>query len=354
MMEKLLPAVCIFIFCFMTSFFGQYIYTRKKDFFRDDHLRKEIAFAPIYISLYLFFLISYAISPIENDFIFDLSFYELFIPLTLGGMIYALGLFKNTAKYMQPALIFSIILSTMLLPTEYLLFKGYLPFWADRLGIMLFWFIVAYFYYIINGIEGIFPTYNLMFGIGLFGLTLLNAAPLFYGFIALSLISVSGSFMIFNWFPAKIKISKQNCQVLGFLIGWICCFGGTENLSPCFVILLSLYLVELFTAGIKRITLREKYANLTGNTVYYQANLSGLSQENVCFSIMKVQVVFVILSCFQIYIPNMFSLPIISLVLAGWFLNKLQNWQDPQPSLKELNKNLIDGISKIKNEIGRD
>ncbi len=354
MTEQLLPAACIFIFCFMTSFFGLYIYTQKKNLLTDELLQKGLAFAPIYVSLYLFFLISYAISPIENDFIFDLSFYEVFIPLTLGGIIYALSLFKNTAKYMLPALIFGIVLSSLLLPTDYLLLKGLLPLWADRICLMLFWFVLSYFYYIINGIEGIFPSYNLMFGLGLFAIALLNAGPIFYGFVGLSLVATNSSFMIFNWFPAKIKISKPACQAYGFILGWVCCFGGTENLSPCFVILLSLYIAELFTAGIKKISLREKYADLTGNTVYYQANLSGLSQENVCFSVMKILVIFIILSCFQVYISNMVSLPIISLVLAGWFLNKLQNWQTPQPSLKELNKNLIDGISKIKNEIGRE
>ena len=273
------------------GFTGFYVYKQKAQTLSSAFLKKELAFAPIYISSVIILSLLYFITPKEDDFIHDFSALELFVPLLLAGICYVLTLFTQTAKFL-------IILS------------------------------------------------------------LFDAAPAFYGLTGLALLCINGSFLAYNWFPAKITLSNNSCKIFGFMLGGIMTFAGSENLAPCFAIILTIFALELLQSIFKKLSLRNRYADLNTNTICYQAHISGLTPNQVCFAIFKVQILFIILGCFQAYLPNNYSLPIASLFLAAWFLNKLKNWDEPTQSLKEINQEFVSdlrqNINDIKNSLKRD
>ena len=343
---------------FSLSFAGFYLYFIKAPMLNSASLKNELAFSPVYSSLLFLLTLLCFIVPTKGDFISDFQPTELLIPLICAGVCYALSLFKTTAKFLNLALILSVGISTFFLPSDFLIFKGSVPFWADRLFLIIIWSVFACFYHILNGVNGILPIFNASYAFVLIVLSLLNAAPALYGFIGLGLLTVNTSFMIYNWFPAKITLTDNSCKIFGFILGGVMIFGCSENLAPCFSIILTIFVLELFQSIFKKLTLRNKYNNLAANTIYYQAHIRGLSPEQVCLAVFKIQTLFIILSCFQAYLPNDYSLPIASIFLAAWFLNKLHTWDEPKQSLKEINQEFVNdlrqNINEIKDSIKRD
>ena len=340
------------------GFAGFYIYAQKAPTLTSSSLKKELTFAPIYIGSLILLSLLYFIVPTADDFIHDFQATEIFVPITLAGICYALSLFSKAAKFINIYLVVAASISVCFLPTDFLMFKGNLPFWADRLIIILLWSIFSCFYYILNKVDGILPIFNSSYLICLIVLALFDAAPLFYGLVGLALLSLNGTFLVYNWAPAKISLTDNSCKIFGFILGGIMVFASSENLAPCFSIILTIFTIELLQSAFKKLSLRDRYANLSSNTICYQAHISGLTQEQVCISIFKVQILFIILGCFQAYLPNNYSLPIASLILASWFLSKLQHWYEPKQNLKEINQEFVNdlrqNINDIKNTLNRD
>lgn len=340
------------------SFGGFYLYHRKLGAISSSTLRKELAFAPIYLCSIIFLPLLYAFSPIQNDFVRNFTLTELLVPLILTGVCYVISLFSQTSKFLNPALIFSATIAVFFLPNDFMIFNGVIPFWADRLVTIILWSVFSCFFSILNGIDGILPIYGSGYLITLAILSLSDAAPVFLGLAALSLLSVNGSFLIFNWAPAKISLTDNSSKVFGFLLGSLMIFGCSENLAPCFAIILTIFALELLQAVAKKLSMRSRYEKLSINTIYYQAHISGLPQEQVCYAVFKIQILFIILSCFQAYLPNNYSLPIASLFLAAWFLNKLKHWDEEKQTLKEINQEFVNdlrqNINEIKNNINRE
>lgn len=358
MTYKIILTIATLIVGFALSFTGFYLYSKKASKISCSFLKQELAFAPIYITSVILLSLLYFITPLKYDFIHNFSAYEVFVPLFLAGFCYGISLFPKTAKFINIALIISIGISAYFLPTDFMLFKGQIPLWIDRLILIVLWSIFACFYFILNGIDGILPIFNTSYLMILILLTALDASPLFYGLAATGLLSANGSFLIFNWHPSKIKISNNSCKIFGFMLGGLMIFSSIENLAPCFAIILTLFVLELLQSIIKKLSLHDRYSNLSSNTIYYQAHISGLTQNQVCFAIFKIQILFIVLGCFQAYLPNNHSLPIASLFLAAWFLNKLKHWDEPQKNIKEINEEFIKDIKQnftdLKNKINRE
>ncbi len=334
------------IISFLASFSGFLIYLKKPLPEQYSFLEKNLAFAPFYLICAFLFCLIYLLVPTENDFINNISFAAVIIPMILAGIVYVFSLFQKTAKFTSLALLAAVAVSTFLLPEEFLLFKGNLPFWLDRLAIIAVWFIFSNFFYILNGIDGFLGSAAICVSGAFIVLGLLDAMPFFFTLTALCLTTVTAAFLIFNWFPSRLSFTTGSCRVLGFILGWLLTFTSSEGLAPCNLILITVFVLELLQAAFKKISLRDRYNSLTVNTTYYQANISGLSPSQVCIFLFKLQTIFIILACFQLYMPNAYSLPALSLILGAWFLTKLKNWQTPDRSLSELNKDIIEDLRR--------
>jgi hypothetical protein len=63
-------------------------------------------------------------------------------------------------------------------------------------------------------------------------------------------------------------------------------------------------------------------------------------------SVVKIGIVNVIFSCFQLYAPNPFSMPIFTLVVNLWLLNMLYHASENNLSFKETNEAFVDDVKK--------
>ena len=353
----LILALGTFFASFFMSFAGFLIYLKKQVPERFASLKKNLVFAPFYLSCLICFSLIYAFTPTRSDFINDIGIGQVIIPLLLAGIIYAVSLISKISRFTPVAIFIAAGISVFLLPADFLMFSGNLPFWLDRLCILLIWFLFSNFYYILNGIDGLAGSQTISIGAAFLVLGIIDAIPLFYTMIAISLISISGSFLILNWFPSRIQLTTDSCRVLGFIIGWLLVFSSAEGLAPCNFIFMTFYILELAQAAIKKISLRDKYESLVSDTTYYQANISGLAPAEICIFLFKLETVLIIIGGFQLYSPNVYSLPALSLILGAWFLNKLKNWQTPDKGLKEINKDFMEdirqNIEEIKNNLGK-
>lgn len=319
--------------------------------------RLNLVFTPFAVLTLIFFPLLYWLNPENDDFIFAVNFWSIALPPVIALAVFLLPLVPKLEKWGTLIALLGATACTALLPYDFLFFDGLLPLWLDRIVIVIFWTFFCSFYYLLNGLDGILGIENLTISLGLAALAVLGATPYLFGIMALCFSVLNISFMIFNWNPAKLSLDKNGCRAMGFMLAWLIFMNGVEGNITCSLIFAMYYLVEIAVAFAKKLSLREKYTTLIANTNYYQTNISGLSPCSVAAFLLKLQIVLIILGCFQIYAPNSFSIPILAFIISIWFLNRMVNWKTPKKTFKQLNKDLVKDIKKnidtIKN-LGKD
>lgn len=354
---KYILALAGALLSFFTCFFGLLILQRTALPDKWQNIRESLYFLPIYVACTLIFIPAYFINS-QIDFIYGINLLTVLVPLLATLAIWSFSIFEKLKKYTWAAILLMATICAFFLPSELRVLPAEVPFWLDRCVLIALWFLLSNFYYLLNGLDGILGLQNLSIGIGLCILYLLGASPQFYGMVALGFSTSAIAYLIFNWYPSKVNLSKGAAQTWGFLAGWILMSSSAEGTGPCAIILIAYFVIELFNATIKKLLLRDKYSELVSNTTYFQANISGLSPHKIGAFLVKLQCVFLILSGFQIYAPNSFSLPILSFIIGAWFLTKLQNWQTPNKTLRQLNHDFVEDIKQdidnFKNDLGKD
>ena len=350
-------ALIAFLFVFSGSYGSFFLFFKHKKF-SALALKKDYLVFPFVGAFIVAFVISYLLAYADNDFIFpfkEINFLSAFLIVSLF-VLASLWIKNNLFFYL--GVFFVPLMCVWFLPAEFLLFQGGLPFVLDRICIALMWGVLAYFWFLFNGISGYFAGYNAVLCFAVVLLGFLGAAPVFYFIFCAALLANHIAFLIFNWYPAKLAYSKKACQIIGLLMGTLVVFAGVENLTPCFSIMLSFFIVELILAALKKILLKDKYADLITNCIYYQAHISGLAEDAVCASVLKAQLLFLVLCCFQVFMPTTYTLPIIAFGFALWFLHKLQNWDEidksPQELREEFKQELKQDYENLKNYSNKD
>lgn len=340
--------ITIAAFCasFVVSFIGLKAVSMDLTSFVPDYNYRKDTFLPVYATSFVAFLVLFALNKITYDFIFSISWLEIISVFAIAIGIYVTSLFKKTNRFTILALSLGVILCSLLLPHEFLLFQGSLPLWGDRALVILIWIAFSWCYQYLNGIDGLVSMQSLFIAVGIFILSLLGAVPNLVGNFSAVLIGAIGSLLIFNWYPAKLLLKTGACIAIGFLLGWMLLLCSQEGSSGSGLIFSMFLIVEVLFAIVKKFSLNPQYANIVANTTYYQTNISGLSPEAVCQNISKILTILLIFGCFQIYSPNNYSLPLASFVLTIWFLSRLKNWQEPNKTLKEINTDVINDLKE--------
>lgn len=303
---------------------------------------KNDAFLPFLCITTFAFILFFIFGNNPQDQIFKLSLTEFAIALASFIGLYISFFSKHTKRISLPLIIIFAILCTLLLPQNFTLFQGYLPFWADRLCTIVLWVAFAWCFRYLNGIDGMAATQTSALSTGLFIISLLGGLPQLYGNFAISFLGASLALLIYNWYPAKLMLKDGSCITLGFMLGWLIILSAREGMGSCALIFITYYILEMLWAiGNKLIADKGDFVS---NTLYYQTNISGLSPAITCQSAAKLLTVLTILGCFQLYAPNNYSLPLATVFITLWFMNKLHNWQDQPQSLKEINQEVIQDI----------
>lgn len=343
---ELIITIAAFCASFVICFAGLKAVSMDLTSFVPDYNYRKDTYLPVYAVSFISFLILFGFNKIFYDFIFPIGWLEIISVFATAGIIYLVSLFKKTQKYTIVAVTAGVILCSLFLPKEFLLFQGYMPLWLDRICLILIWITFSWIYKYLNGIDGLVSIQSFAIALGIFILSVLGGVPHLIGNFAIVLLGAFSALLIFSWYPAKLLLKTGACISLGFLLGWMLLLSGKE-VSPACGLIFSMYLiVEVLFAVLKKFSLKPQYKDILTNTVYYQANISGLSPAMVSESLVKILAVLVIFGCFQIYSPNNYSLPLASFVLTIWFLSRIKNWQDPDQSLREINKDVINDIKE--------
>lgn len=333
-----------FIVGFLTCFFALIPYTGYKYSLHKVPFYKSSAYLPIYTVILISFTVIYFANSVKSDFLYNLGYLNIIVPLLAAGLIYASSLLSGLARFKSLTIAAAAAVSCFFLPPEFYLFEKAVPFWADRLIIVFLWWAFSYCYIFLNKMDGILPLQNMTFSLGLAVLGFFGALPQLFMLFGLCLLAVNLAFALLNWYPAKISLSDGAACSFGFIFGWLALTSSAEGCMPCMVILSMYYFVEVLTACLQKLSLKDEYKNPLTNTSYYQVNVSGLSPDTIVRHLLKLQIIFVILSIFEIYAPNTYSIPLLAFIMGAWFLSRLRNWQTQEKSLKELHQEMLENI----------
>ena len=327
------------ILSFFISFAGFFALNQKR---KNNPEKNFLAGSILLPMLMLGCLGAYAITFNDNDFICNFSAFELCFYLLGAGIIFLVNQFfaKKISFITTLAIIAFAVVS---LPHEMKIFPN-LPLWTNNILYILFWFSFCWAFKYLNGTDGVATIQSLTITVGLFLLSVNGAVPRFIGTTALFWSGVLLAFLIFNWYPSKLKLGLPCCLALGFLLGGLNFRSATEGMASC-VLVFNLYaVVEIFLAIFKSLFGRQSLSDITANTFYFQAEVSGLSPDNIANNIIRLQIALIVLGYFEAFAPNQYSVPLLSLVICFWYLNKIAHWQEAGKSFKEINRDVIGEI----------
>lgn len=167
------------------------------------------------------------------------------------------------------------------------LMDGLLPFWLDRLILVVCWAWIMNLYNFMDGIDGITATQTISNALG-FGLLIsLLHLPFMHGAeIAAVIMGACGGFLILNWHPAKIFMGDVGSIPLGFLIGFFM-FKLALAGYPLPALLIPLY--YLMDSGItitRRALKGEKIWHAHRSHFYQRATTGTGSPKPIVFSIL--------------------------------------------------------------------
>lgn len=342
----------------LSCFFLAYAWFGAINKLSPEHPLLKNMFLPIITTSFLGCSCLYFLLPDAYDQIFKLSYLNI-ATAHAGSLLICWGISWPRTKHVNYLFILgATVLGSLFVPSDFLLFDGSLPFWADRIALLAVWTAFSWCYKYLNGIDGIISVQSITPLIGLIILSFIEALPLLLGANVIVLLSIIGALTIYIWYPAELRLSDASCQALGFLIGWLFIQAAQEGCASCILIFSLYYIEETVWAFFSKLSRKTRYQNITGNTFYYQTNLSGLSPALICGNIFKLNTLLVIFGSFQAYAPNNYSILILAALLTFWYLNRLIDWQTPIKSLADLNREAFndfkENINDFKKNINKD
>lgn len=201
------------------------------------------------------------------------------------------------------------------------LFGGVLPFWLDRIVLVVSW---AWFINLTNfmdGIDGLTGTQSVITALGA-GLVLwlendlllqdqsLNPDLVLSGLIAGSCLG----FLFYNWHPAKIFLGDVGSVPLGFLTGYLFLRLATKGCLPAALILPLYYLADSGITIVRRAVRGEKIWQAHREHFYQRAAAGEGRHDGVVLWILKADLILVFLACLSLFYPPISFLAAIMVV----------------------------------------
>lgn len=338
-----------FAFVLSASFF--YLsYINQKVSNEDMDRKSSLAYLGLYIISSISFSILYVTTYDTYTFKYDFSFYDLLTAVIFTGLIFGAYTFQKLRKVSPLILLSGCVASSFFIPESYYLFQSSYSVWVDRSFFAAALFIFSLVYKYINTIDGILVSQNGAIGIGATGLALILNAPLI-GAFGLIILASSLGLLFFNKYPAKIQINEAVATSMAFFLGWFLIKIAEEISITNSLLLISFVIIEVGLSFVKRLTFLEKYRNIYANGFCAGASVRGLYPDIIRINISRVLILAVLLSCFQTFAPNLYSIPLFGSFALIWFLYRMQEWEYYGKSLKEINQDAVDGIKENIDEI---
>ena len=117
-----------------------------------------------------------------------------------------------------------------------------------------------------------------------------------------------------------------------------------ELCAPSFAILIGFAWCEMILACIVKYILKRSLQTLDTQTICALVYEKGLPDTAIMAAVFKILALDILLSLFELYAPNALTLPLLSLIMNIWLLTKLYHFDEPTPTIKEANHELMNGI----------
>lgn len=325
MENQLLIITAAFILGFISSFiFLKYSLLRG---------RKE-TFFPLYLPMCLSLLVLFFLFPSSSDFLHELYWAEIISVIICSLLIFTLCRIPRLSRYDFLFLIIGAEICYYFIAPDQNLISPSLPIWADSILSILGWSLFAYSFRWLGTLNGLQSRQSLTLFGGIALLYFLGCAPWLISLISISFCGISLAWLLFESYPAHLRLSPAGSSAIGFIFGWLIFLCGMEGSGACITCFIMFFIYEIFISTVKKFSLRPEHRNFSHNSDYMQANLNGLSPQDICSAISKLMLLLVIFGCFEAFAPNRYSVPLLALISTAWFGYRLNHWRnfELQPS----------------------
>ena len=193
---------------------------------------------------------------------------------------------KNLSAAMRLIVHAAVVAGALwMLPSEALVFQGWLPPLIDRIlaGLLWIWFINLFNF--MDGIDGISGIETIAIGAGLFGLSLMLPALAPEGRFGLIAVGAAAGFLLWNWHPARIFLGDVGSVPLGFFLGWLLLETAAAGHWAAALILPLYYLADATITLARRALRGEKVWQAHREHFYQRPIQRGVAHDRVALRI---------------------------------------------------------------------
>lgn len=254
----------------------------------------------------------------------------LIAAVILLGLVSWLDDKRGTSPILRLSLhMLAACLGSMSFPLDVTLFGGHIPFWLDRVIMIVGWAWFINLYNFMDGIDGITGTETiaLALGSGLL-MTATNINDPFISTLCMLLLSTSLGFLALNWYPARIFMGDVGSVPLGFLTGYVLLTLAVKGYMVAALILPLYYLADSGITITKRALRGEKIWQ-AHRQHFYQTAAAGIKRhDKVVYRILTADVGLVAAAIVAVTNPGMGL--ILAIALVGVLLHELHKLSRPK------------------------
>ncbi len=332
-------SVIVVAFCLAMTIYSRGLNILHRFFFKQKienyvFLPLVIIGAPVFFAISLFFGkaqdILFSVSTLDISYIF------------LSCLIIGLSGFLRK-KYFLPILLSLFIVGYMfVLPKDFLLFEGLVPFWHDRAATFAIWLIFASGFCFFAETDGLLPEICSLLGLDLIIFSAFGLSSVQLAMFASVLLGVSFAFLIFNGHPAELKINSASSCVFGFFTGWLLIAFCGEGMGLSALILSTLIFIEIAIFIISRYVFLQK-APVPFDEIKDTDERLPDNSDFKCRQFARLQLFLTILALVQAYALKSAALPLFSVLFMLWLTGRL-GFEGRQKTFREINHQFISDI----------
>lgn len=350
MIEPMLSVIALFSLGYFLMYFVADKIRMKTNTNRTYYFKTDIT---IYMLAMMFVsaVSVYFLTPNFSDILIFLPFYKVIIPFLCAGLIYGVFLMEMKRFFEISIVLCSVICGFVLIDPSVLMFGNYIPPYLEILCYSLVTALIALGGKVLTGIHGLFSLYALMIETGLILLGFVGGLPLVIVFWAAVCFGIWAVVFQFNMYDENLHLNEGS--VVSFMFLFACIFLISVNeLSFSSVFILAIYpITELLWAVFCMCFLRNESPDLYMYTAFYQTYLKGVNATVLQNLLLKLLLMNVLFALVQLYAPNIFTFPILTIVFDFWMLSKLHASDSQEISLREAGKKIAEDMKEQINAI---
>lgn len=318
---------------------------------QDGSLFKQTPFMPFCLTVATASLLSYFLFYDENQFLTSMTIGELISPFVAAALIYLIIHTKKLYKSAYLAVACGALACSCLIPQEIIVAISPLPLICNRLLIAVVWTAFCWLFTYSNTCEATSAIQAFTISTGIAVLGFINAIPLFLGMLSAYFAVAYFALIIFNWYPSRIQLSKNDIICLGFLLFAPISWTVYENATSCVIIFSMYLLIDFAYASILLFTFIPQYRNLLNNTSCRQALQKGLTPSTAASFSCRIQLLLIFFGVFQTLSAHQYSLLSATAIITVWFLYRFRNLDQQQQSISEINRKVLEDLQDRVNDI---